>query len=714
MHVSAMGNQADCIEVQEMLTPIKRGVANNHVYYLGDDTALCLDLGSLLNQKGLTLRIFAAPDALAAATAQTAPVVLILEMGKIPTGTTIEPFLNGLLANAAQRPELLCIAVQEAIETRLQAMRAGAQGVYLAPVSAGDLAQRVIQLSGIGDTGRYRVLVVEDDPAQAKYVALLLSNANIESRVVGEPLKVLDAIRSFRPDLVLMDLYMPDANGDELTAIIRDQDEFLDLPIIFLSAELDLDRQMDALRVGGDSFLAKPIQRKLLIDSIEHRIRMARWLRERRLAVSRRDAAAGLLQTDQFMRHLDRCVRSSGTPGEVGLLLIEIDSPQETLDRLGFDGTDRLSRRLEIELSNRMTPEECATRLGDFSYALLAKRDDARALVDLAERLRDLLADSGSTGHTGAPAEAAEHQTTVSIGIGRFAPAADDALTMLSRGQKAAMAARAAGGNRVQFWEPAVTPGQPAQADAQIRTLLEGAIARQGLMLLFQPILSLGQDAGELYEVQLRLRAPDGEHIPPHDFLPVAERTGLMPAIDRWVMQHAMDVMDVQRVAHPRLRLLVPQTLTAVAAPQWLQWFRDQIVQRNLIRLRPLLVLRMGEILRDLNTAKPLMANLRQYGVQVCITDCSGSPAERQILAEVAVALVKLSTHTLTNSEQGVLAGIVRDLRDLGSAVIAAGIEDPETIARVWNSRPDFLQGNYLQLPSAELSYDFAKAEYLA
>ncbi len=711
MHVSALGNQADCIEVHEMLTPMTHRIPNNHVYYLGDDTALCLDLASLLNQKGLTLRIFAAPDALAAATAQTAPAVLILEMDKVPTVTTLEPFLNGLLANAEQRPELLCIAAREAIETRLQAMRAGAQGVYLAPVAAGDLAQRVLQLSGIGDAGRYRVLVVEDDPAQAKYVALLLTNANIESQVIGEPLKVLDAIRSFRPDLVLMDLYMPDANGDELTAIIRDQDEFLDLPIIFLSSELDLDRQMDALRVGGDSFLAKPIQRKLLIDSIEHRIRMARWLRERRLAVSRRDAAAGLLQPDQFMRHLDRCVRSCGPTGEGGLMLIEIDSPQETLDRLGFDGTDRLSRRLELELSNRMTPEECATRLGDFSYALLAKRDDARALVDLAERLRHLLADSGSAGRTGS---SAEDQTTVSIGIGRFAPAADDALTMLSRGQKAAMAARAAGGNRVQFWEPAVTPGQPAQADAQIRTLLEGAIARQGLMLLFQPILSLGQDAGEIYEVQLRLRAPDGEHIPPHDFLPVAERTGLMPAIDRWVMQHAMDVMDVQRVAHPRLRLLVHQTLTAVAAPQWLEWFRDQIVQRNLIRLRPLLALRMSEIVRDLDKARPLMANLRKYGVQVCIADCSGSPAERAILAEFAVSLIKLSTHTLTNSEQGVLARIVRDLRDLGSAVIAAGIEDPETIARVWNCRPDFLQGNYLQLPSAELSYDFAKAEYLA
>ncbi len=160
------------------------------------------------------------------------------------------------------------------------------------------------------------MLVVEDDPAQAGYAALLLRNSGLEPRVLGEPLKALEAIRDFRSDLVLMDLYMPDANGDELTAIIRDQDEFFDLPIIFLSSERDLDKQMEALRLSGDSFIAKPMQRKFLIESIDHRIRMSRWLRERRQAVNRRDAPTGLLQKDLFLRQLDRCVRSPTLPGD--------------------------------------------------------------------------------------------------------------------------------------------------------------------------------------------------------------------------------------------------------------------------------------------------------------------------------------------------------------------------------------------------------------
>ena len=68
---------------------------------------------------------------------------------------------------------------------------------------------------------------------------------------------------------------------------------------------------------------------------------------------------------------------------------------------------------------------------------------------------------------------------------------------------------------------------------------------------------------------------------------------------NRWVIRRILDLMDVQRVVHPRLRLLVRQSIASVAAPEWLLWFRDQIVQRNLVRLRPLLQFQLAEVRSD-------------------------------------------------------------------------------------------------------------------
>ena len=104
------------------------------------------------------------------------------------------------------------------------------------------------------------MLVVEDDPSQAEFAASIIRKSGIETAVVTNPLEVLDKLREFQPDLILMDIYMPEVNGIELTRVIREYNSFADIPIVFLSGEQDTDRQVDALSVGGDDFITKPIR----------------------------------------------------------------------------------------------------------------------------------------------------------------------------------------------------------------------------------------------------------------------------------------------------------------------------------------------------------------------------------------------------------------------------------------------------------------------
>jgi DNA-binding response OmpR family regulator len=87
---------------------------------------------------------------------------------------------------------------------------------------------------------------------------------------------VLETLKSLHPDLVLMDLHMPDANGVELTALIREHPAFARTPIVFLSGESDPEMRFAAINAGGDDFLTKPIRPKHLIDSVKNRVRRVR------------------------------------------------------------------------------------------------------------------------------------------------------------------------------------------------------------------------------------------------------------------------------------------------------------------------------------------------------------------------------------------------------------------------------------------------------
>ncbi|MGN7611110.1 response regulator [Magnetococcales bacterium HHB-1] len=122
----------------------------------------------------------------------------------------------------------------------------------------------------------YRILIVDDSLPVAEYTALILEGAQMESRVIDNPSEILLVMDQFKPDLVLMDLHMPDYFGPEVARIIKQQERFMMVPIVYLSGERDLDQQLEAMRAGGDGFLTKPIEVEPLISMVSSCIQRAR------------------------------------------------------------------------------------------------------------------------------------------------------------------------------------------------------------------------------------------------------------------------------------------------------------------------------------------------------------------------------------------------------------------------------------------------------
>jgi PAS domain S-box-containing protein len=124
----------------------------------------------------------------------------------------------------------------------------------------------------------YRVLIVEDDEALANFYAGVLQSAGIETAVVTDPSQVMGPLIDFEPDLITCDIYMPQCNGMELAALIRQQQAFVRIPIVFLSSETSLDKQAQALKQGGDDFITKPVAPAVLIAAAQSRARRYRSL----------------------------------------------------------------------------------------------------------------------------------------------------------------------------------------------------------------------------------------------------------------------------------------------------------------------------------------------------------------------------------------------------------------------------------------------------
>jgi len=136
----------------------------------------------------------------------------------------------------------------------------------------------------------------------------------------------------FTPDLILIDLYMPECNGTDLAKVIRQLDAFVSIPIVFLSAESNLDKQLFAMGLGGDDFLTKPIQSQHLISSVTSRIRRSRMLRSFMV----RDSLTGLLNHTAIKDLLDGEVAGAIRQKKpLSFAMIDIDHFKQINDSYG-------------------------------------------------------------------------------------------------------------------------------------------------------------------------------------------------------------------------------------------------------------------------------------------------------------------------------------------------------------------------------------------
>ncbi|MEE4250255.1 MAG: PAS domain-containing protein [Alcanivoracaceae bacterium] len=247
------------------------------VHLVEDDPEQADYLSRALRDDGYQVRVFTALDDFRSAQATAGrPDAIVLDMVFPESESGGIKLLNELKAEQACCPPVVFVSMRDDLDARLAAYRAGASCYLLKPVAPIVLIDLLNTLTGRIPQVPYRVLLVDDDPLLLQAEAAMLRAAGMVVQAVSQPRDTLDMLDSFIPDVVVLDVYMPEVSGPELAAIIRERDNYLSLPILFLSAETDMSLQLQALSLGGDDFLVKPVQAEHLISAVTARARRSR------------------------------------------------------------------------------------------------------------------------------------------------------------------------------------------------------------------------------------------------------------------------------------------------------------------------------------------------------------------------------------------------------------------------------------------------------
>lgn len=674
------GNLSECLQSQ--------------LIYVGRDAGIRDALAHQARAVGAELATLGSPtDPIPAGVSDTGPIAL-LDARALASPDDLAATCATLRQRLSPGARLVCLAPTNTLGWRLRSLRAGADGfvpVSEGPAGSDALAARLSDLVA-GGARPPRILVVDDQPVAALFARRVLEAAKMRVRTLQDPMAALDALTAFRPDLVLMDLHMPGVSGTELTRIIRDHDEFHATPIVFLSGEIDPEAQLETLRVGGDDFLGKPVAPRRLVAVVQDRLRRARVGRGGRLADH---PIPGLMERGAFLRRLARALAAApaGDPTQ-GVFVIAFDPPVAASDAVPGSRGAGGAVDLPGTVAACLEAGDTLARLGENRLAVLAVREERQQLATLGGRLRGALTNVASA----------------AVGLATFDRPAEDALVLLSRAERSLREAAGRNGRGVAAGVAIEGPGETDQpADAGLAGVITQALRTDRFELFYQPVVPLRQRRGEPYEVCPRLCAPDGEYLAPRDFWPAAQDAGLAPAIDRWVLERALDVLQQCLREDRPLQLLIQQGLAAMAEAAWLEHLREQIAGRGLIRRRPLLRLRLAELLADQALARSACDALRRLGIGICIDEWDTTPAVLDLVEQLRPAMVRLACDravALGTSELAALTGRLHRCRVL---VMVAGVGDPLTISRVWPAGIDLIQGGFVQPPSPSLDFDFGE-----
>jgi len=250
------------------------------VYLLEDDELLGNEIVAKLGgEKGYRVKHFVDKDGFLEAIADEVPQVILMDMILGDTKVGGANVIQFLKQELEVLPPVIFISVRTDMEARLEAARAGARRYFTKPLDMEKLSDTLDGLTTRRPDQPYRILLVDDDKTLLDYYSTVLSNAGMDVRTVSEPMQALGLLEEFVPDMMVVDVYMPHCSGPELAQVVRQDDMFAQMPIMFLSTETDLDRQLAAMHLGGDDFLSKPVEANHLIDAVIARVKRSRWVR---------------------------------------------------------------------------------------------------------------------------------------------------------------------------------------------------------------------------------------------------------------------------------------------------------------------------------------------------------------------------------------------------------------------------------------------------
>lgn len=579
---------------------------------------------------------------------------------------------------------------------------------------------------------RADILIVDDTPDNLRFLSQTLGDRGYKVRSVIDGQMALTVAQSAMPNLILLDIRMPNLDGYEVCRLLKADRQTREIPVIFLSA---LDEALDKVKAfgaGGVDYITKPFQLEEVFARIENQLSLVSVKRqlqqlnteleqrvfqrtaqleheiserlraqEKLLHIALNDSLTGLPNRALFVERLQEVLNRAHQHSNYlfAVLLLDCDRFKVINNSLGHPTGDQLLVAFARRLESHLLPSNTLARIGGDEFAILLEEiGSVQDAIHLAEKFQTELENHFQL-------EKNNIHINASIGIVLATRDYHQPEHILRDADTAMYHAKAKGKARYQVFEADMY--HRALKTLNVETDLRKALAEQEFTLHYQPIIRLSDSQIVGMEALLRWYPAQGGIVSPGDFVPVAEDSGLIIPMDRWVLlRGCRQLYQWQQQGLPQLPLSISINLSAkhFARTDLVEQI-DQILQESKLDSRSLnLEITESAIIDNEAEASRILTQLKERQIKLTLDDFGTGYSSLSYLHRFSVDAIKIDRSFVSEGSESIanleIVRSVLNLADsLGIEAIAEGIETTQQLAQLKELGCEYGQGYFFFKP---------------
>ncbi|MEA5604532.1 EAL domain-containing protein [Nostoc sp. UHCC 0252] len=586
------------------------------------------------------------------------------------------------------------------------------------------------------DPNKKDILIIDDMADNLRVLSSILTREGYNVRKALNWQMALTATQTLLPDLILLDIMMPEVDGYEICQTFKAWELTADIPVIFISALDDVFDKVKAFRVGGVDYITKPfefqevlvrVQNQLALRSarleilklnieLEYRVKertgelekalqklqqeinSRQKLQSQLLDIALHDSLTGLPNRVLFMRRLENALNRAKQESsyQFAVLFLDCDRFKVINDSLGHLVGDELLIAIAHRLQACLIPIDTLARLGGDEFGILLENiTDINIAIQVAERILQQLSLAFKLSRY-------EVFMNASIGITWGNKDYDLPEYLLRDADTAMYRAKAQGKAKYHVFNPAMH--QEAIQLLELENDLRRAVERQEFLVYYQPIVSLTTGRISGFEALIRWQHPIRGLVVPVEFIPVAEETGLINAINTWVLKSAcyqLSIWQNHPVTPEPLTMSVNLSARLFLQPNFVEQI-DRIIYETKINPAYLeLEITESVIMENTNAIKIIFQQLKKRKIKLIMDDFGTGYSSLSYLHSFPLNALKIDKSFVQRMQENMelVPAMIGIANSMGMSAIAEGVETQEQLAQLRSLNCNFAQGYLFSQP---------------